>query len=82
MVRQARRRATRGRRAARERRSVALRAHLPKMFHAQRAREGGRVGGRTYAPTPLFSFLVALTANARVRLPEVWAFQSLGALAT
>ena len=48
VVRQARRCASRGRRDAREPRGVALRPHLPKMFHAQRAREGGHVGGCAY----------------------------------
>jgi hypothetical protein len=64
MVRQARRRASRGRRAARERRGVALRPHLPKVLHTQRTREGRYVGGRAYVTaTLLLCFFFALTGR-------------------
>jgi hypothetical protein len=56
MVRQARRCTSRGRRVARERRSIALRPHLPKMFHAQRACEGGHVGRRSYVAIQAYLF--------------------------
>ena len=65
MVRQARRCASRGRRVVRERRSVALRPHLPKMFRPQRACEGGHVGGRTYVAIHTSFFFVSLRVDGR-----------------